>query len=83
MKKIFSIIIFSFVVNSINAIIVQKLNLKNGSVLSGFIQKQDSSGKLTFHSERAIICLNNKNVSISNERSYSIKDLDPVLDYLG
>jgi len=76
MKKIFSIIIFSFVVNSINAIIVQKLNLKNGSVLSGFIQKQDSSGKLTFHSERAIICLNNKNVSISNERSYSIKDLD-------
>ena len=49
--------------------------MKDGSVLSGYIQKQDGDGNLTFHSDEARICLVSKNATISNEKNYSVKDL--------
>lgn len=76
MKKIFSIIAFALgFAGSAEADIVQKIYLKNGSVLSGYIQKQDGNGNLTFHTDIAEICLKSKDATISNEKNYNIKDL--------
>lgn len=77
MKKLFLIVISAVaLVNATEAVIVQKLYLKDGSVLSGYIQKQDDNGNLTFHSDEAMICINNENVNIFNERNYNVKELD-------
>lgn len=76
MKKRFSFIAFVLaLVSNMEAVIVQKIYLKDGSVLSGYIQKQDGNGNLTFHSDEAKICLLSKNATISNEKNYSVKDL--------
>lgn len=77
MKKILSIIALSIAfIGGANAVVVQKIYLKNGSVLSGYIQKQDGKGNLTFHSDNAEICIKSKDATISNERNYNIKDLN-------
>ena len=61
MKKILSFVTFVFVFfSSANAVIVQKIYLKDGSILSGYIQKQDGNGNLTFRSDNAEICLKSK-----------------------
>jgi len=60
------------------AIIVQKVYLKNGTVLSGYIQKQDSKGNLTFHTDRASMTLKSQDASITNERNYGVKELNPA-----
>ena len=76
MKKILSIIAFALgFAGSAEAVIVQKIYLKNGSVLSGYIQKQEGNGNLTFHTDIAEICLKSKDATISNEKNYNIKDL--------
>lgn len=76
MKKILSLVVFALAfAGSAEAVIVQKIYLKDGSVLSGYIQKQDGNGNLTFHSDNAEICLKSKDATISNEKNYSIKDL--------
>ena len=76
MKKILSLVAFALAfAGSVEAVIVQKIYLKDGSVLSGYIQKQDGNGNLTFHSDNAEICLKSKDATISNEKNYSIKDL--------
>ena len=77
MKRVclFVLFIFAFLVNT-KAIIVQKIYLKDGSVLSGYIQKQDGNGNLTFRSDNAEICLKSKEATISNEKNYSLKELD-------
>ena len=76
MKKILSLVAFALAfAGSAEAVIVQKIYLKDGSVLSGYIQKQDGNGNLTFHSDNAEICLKSKDATISNEKNYSIKDL--------
>ena len=77
MKKIASFIILALAfASSAQAVIVQKIYMKDGSVLSGYIQKQDDNGNLTFHSDIAEICLKSKDVTISNEKNYSVKELD-------
>ncbi|MBQ9677380.1 MAG: hypothetical protein IJV44_04515 [Prevotella sp.] len=58
------------------AIIVQKLYLKDGSVLCGYIQKQDDNGNLTFRSDNAEICLKAKDATISNEKNYTVRELN-------
>lgn len=76
MKKILSLVALALAfAGSAEAVIVQKIYLKDGSVLSGYIQKQDGNGNLTFHSDNAEICLKSKDATISNEKNYSIKDL--------
>ena len=60
---------------SAEAVIVQRIYLKDGSVLSGYIQKQENNGNLTFRSDNAEICLKSKDAAISNEKNYSVKDL--------
>ena len=76
MKKILAIIAFALgFAGSAEAVIVQKIYLKNGSVLSGYIQKQEGNGNLTFHTDIAEICLKSKDATISNEKNYNIKDL--------
>lgn len=76
MKKILSLVAFTLAfVGSAEAVVVQKIYLKDGSVLSGYIQKQDANGNLTFHSDNAEICLKSKEATISNEKNYNVKDL--------
>lgn len=76
MKKILSLVAFTLAfVGSAEAVVVQKIYLKDGSVLSGYIQKQDANGNLTFHSDNAEICLKSKDATISNEKNYNVKDL--------
>lgn len=76
MKNIFfSILLFIVGLLPTNAVIVQKVYLKNGSVLNGYIQKQDKSNNITFRSESAVICVNGKNAT-TTERVYKISELD-------
>lgn len=77
MKKILSIMVAALAIaGSAEAVIVQKIYLKDGSVLSGYIQKQDDNGNLTIHSDVAEICLKSNQAVISNEKNYSISELD-------
>lgn len=77
MKKILSIMVAALAIaGSAEAVIVQKIYLKDGSVLSGYIQKQDDNGNLTIHSDVAEICLKSSQAVISNEKNYSISELD-------
>lgn len=77
MKKILSIIALALsFTSSAKAVVVQKIYLKDGSVLSGYIQKQDNNGNLTFRSDNAEICLKSKDATISNEKNYNVKDLN-------
>lgn len=77
MKKILSIMVAALAIaGSAEAVIVQKIYLKDGSVLSGYIQKQDDNGNLTIHSDVAEICLKSSQAIISNEKNYTESELD-------
>lgn len=54
-----------------NAIVVQKVYLKDGSVLNGYIQRQEGDGKLTIHTDYATICINNGKATVAGEQAYS------------
>lgn len=75
MKKLFFIISALFIFHCAKAIVVQKVYLKNGSVLNGYIQKQDKNDNITFCSENALICVSGKHAT-TTERVYRINDLD-------
>ncbi len=75
MKKIFLLVISVFTFSQVDAVVVQKVYLKNGSVLNGYIQTQDKKDNITFRSESAIICVSGKNAT-TTERVYKIGDLD-------
>ena len=75
MKKIISLLIMSLAITSLaNAIIVQRVTLKNGSVLNGFVQ-QASNGLLTFHSDNATIIIDNADVD-TPEQTLNVARLD-------
>ena len=77
MKKILSFMVAALAIaGSAEAVIVQKIYLKDGSVLSGYIQKQDDNGNLTIHSDVAEICLKSSQATISNEKNYTVGELD-------
>lgn len=75
MKNI--ILLFALVITSLttHATIVQKVYLKNGTILNGYIQQQDKNDNITFRSESATICINGKNAT-TTERVYKISELD-------
>lgn len=75
MKKILFIITFAVTCAIANATIVQTVYLKNGTILSGYIQQQDKNDNITFNSEFATICVNGKNAS-TTERVYKVNELD-------
>ena len=75
MKKIVVLLLSIFVLLQANAVVVQKVYLKNGSILNGYIQKQDKNDNITFRSESAVICVSGKNAT-TTERVYKISDLD-------
>ena len=76
MKRIALYIVLSVLyITMAKAIVVQKVYLKNGSVLNGYIQKQDKNDNITFRSESATICVSGKNAT-TTERVYKISDLD-------
>lgn len=75
MKKILlAFVLITYSVIS-QATVVQKVYLKNGTVLNGYIQQQDKSDNITFRSESATICVNGKNAT-TTERVYKISELD-------
>ena len=77
MKKLLAIISIALgFTATAEAVIVQKLYLKDGSVLCGYIQKQDDNGNLTFRSDNAEICLKAKDATISNEKNYTVRELN-------
>ncbi len=53
-----------------SAIVVQKVYLKDGSVLNGYIQRQEGDGKLTIHTDNATICINNGKATVAGEQAY-------------
>lgn len=76
-KFLLSIVTSLAVFGTAKAITVQKIILKNGSELSGYIEKQDGYGKMTIHTDRATVCFSGVGVAnISNEKAYNIKSLD-------
>lgn len=75
MKKIVVLLLSVFVLLQAKAIVVQRVYLKNGSILNGYIQKQDKNDNITFRSESAVICVSGKNAT-TTERVYKISDLD-------
>ena len=58
-----------------NAVVVQKVYLKNGSVLNGYVQQQDGKGNLIIKTDNATICLTNKNVSTPTDNYVGISSL--------
>ena len=77
MRKILSILVLALsFAGAADAVVVQKIFLKNGSVLSGYIQRQDNNGNMFIRSDNAIICLKSKDATISNEKNYNIKYLN-------
>lgn len=70
MKKYMILLLVSAISMAAQAIVVQKVYLKNGSVLSGYIQKQDDNGLLTVATQEALICLKGTDANISNEQNY-------------
>lgn len=67
MKKIFLALSALCVFTAANAVVVQKMVLKNGTVLCGYIQQQDGSGTMTFHTDNAIVCVDNYIVSVNDD----------------
>lgn len=79
MRKIVLLIVMVFALCEVTrAVVVQKIILKNGSELNGYIEKQDDNANLTFHSDYATIYLNDNEAKISNEKSYDLKSLDKL-----
>ena len=74
-------IILLFVISALfasnaNAIVVQKVHLKDGSVLYGYIEKQDVNGQLNISTDNAIICAKSDSVTITREQMYSESELE-------
>lgn len=56
MKRIlFLLVALCALGTEVKAIVVQKVYLKDGSVLNGYIQRQEGDGKLTIHTDYATI----------------------------
>ncbi|MBR1504340.1 MAG: hypothetical protein IJ618_10715 [Prevotella sp.] len=67
MKKLLFIFVISCAFSSmVKAIVVQRVTLKNGSVLNGYVQ-QASEGLITFHSDNAFVIIDNANVETSEQ----------------
>lgn len=75
MKKILSLFAFILIFSqAVNAVVVQKVRLKNGSVLNGYVEKQEADGSMVVRTDNAIICLTEDRVQL-NDRSVEEADL--------
>lgn len=74
-REIVSIVLFVLSVVPIHATIVQKLILKNGSELDGYISMQRPGENFTFTTERAMIYLTDTMVQTIVDYQVKIKDL--------
>ena len=75
MKRILSFLTLSLaILGMANAVVVQRVTLKNGSVLNGYVQ-QAANGLLTFHSDNATVIIDNANVD-TPEQTLSVARLD-------
>lgn len=75
MKKIFIFaLLTTLFVGTSDAVVVQKVFLKNGTVLNGYIQQQDNDANITFRSDDAVICVKGDN-AITTERVYKYNEL--------
>ena len=63
---------------TLNATIVQKLVLKNGSELEGYISKQRPGSNFTFVAEKAVIYMPGTEVKNIFDNEIKIKDLSPA-----
>lgn len=76
MKRLLYLFVCILFANSFaNAVVVQSVRLKNGSILNGYIQHQDKNDNITFRSENAIVCVDGKNAS-TTDRVFKISELD-------
>lgn len=79
MKKyhiILLLVISALFASNANAIVVQKVHLKDGSVLYGYIERQDVNGQLNISTDNAIICAKSDSVTITREQMYSESELE-------
>ena len=67
-KRLLSAAIIASFFISVSAITVQKVTLKNGSVLNGYIQQQDGIDKMTFHTDNAVIWVSKDLVSVTSNQ---------------
>lgn len=56
--------------------VVQHVYMKDGSVLSGYIQQQNFDGTITVATDRAIVYLNSNKATINSEQAYEERALD-------
>ncbi len=76
MKRIlFLLVALCALGTDVKAIVVQKVYLKDGSVLNGYIQRQEGDGKLTIHTDYATICINNGKATVAGEQAYGENSL--------
>lgn len=69
MKKILSTIFIALAaIGTANAVVVQKVTLKNGSELNGYIQQQDGGGKMYFRTDNAIVYIKSNNASVYSRK---------------
>lgn len=61
---------------SAQAVTVQHVYLKDGSVLSGYIQQQNLDGTITVATDKAIVYLGSSKASINGEQAYEERSLD-------
>ena len=74
-KSIILAIAFFVAFSSASAVISQKLVLKNGTILEGYIQNQRPGEKIVFMSERSEMLLPGKEVRSINDKEVAYKDL--------
>ena len=64
MKKIIMSIMMTAICTIASAAITQKIYLKNGSVLSGFIAHQEKDGYMEVNTDEAIICISASDITV-------------------
>lgn len=76
-RLVFSIITTVIGILTTNAVVVQRVHLKNGSVLYGYIEQQDKgSNIITFHIDQALICVPGDKYASKTDRQYAVGELD-------
>lgn len=76
--RLINLAVLLFTALSVNATITQKVILKNGSELEGYISSQRPGENITFTTEKAVIIMPEDDVQSIIEHSINIKDLPKV-----
>jgi len=76
MKRIIISMFATAVALSASAVVTQRVYLKNGSVLNGYIMQQDKNDNISFRSESAVISADGRDTGIVDS-AYSLSELSP------